>query len=85
MALKEQLERLTTSGWMELPQYVKISGVNTVSKRKADMVDALYNYLNDKDNIINIWNSISAMERELISECIRAGGQLEYKEIKEIM
>ena len=63
---------MTTSGYgMELPQYVKISGVKTVSKRKADMVDALYNYLSNKDNIIAIWNSISQMEKELISEYIR--------------
>ena len=86
MALREQLESMTTSGHgMELPQYVKISGVKTVSTRKADMIDALYNYLSNKDNIIAIWNSISQMEKEIVSEYIRSEGMLESKEIKEII
>jgi hypothetical protein len=86
MALREQLESMTTSGYgMNLPQYVKISGVKAVSTRKADMVDALYNYLSSKDNIIAIWNSISQMEKEIISEYIRSEGKLERKEVKEIM
>jgi len=86
MELREQLESMTTSGYgMDLSQYVKISGVKTASKRKADMVDALYNYLSNKDNIIAIWNSISQMEKEIISEYIRSEGKLERKEVKEIM
>ncbi|EHJ00385.1 hypothetical protein CDLVIII_3839 [Clostridium sp. DL-VIII] len=86
MALREQLESMTTSGYgMNLPQYVKISGVKALSTRKAGMVDALYNYLSNKDNIIAIWNSISQMEKEIISEYIRSEGKLENKEVKEIM
>lgn len=86
MGLREQLESMTTSGYgMDLPQYVKISGVKTASKRKADMVDALYAYLSNKDNIIAIWNSISQMEKEIISEYIRSEGKLERKEVNEIM
>lgn len=86
MALKRYLEEMTTSGHgMELPEFIKISGVKTVSRRKADMVDALYKYLSVEENIIDIWNNISKYERELISEYVRSEGTLEYKEIKDIM
>ena len=86
MALKNELEGMTTSGHgMQLPQYMKILGVKKASKPKEEMVDALYKYLSVEDNIIKIWNMISNFERELISEYIRSEGELEYKEIMEIM
>ncbi|NMF05109.1 helicase-associated domain-containing protein [Clostridium beijerinckii] len=83
--LKEMIETMTTYGSLELPDYLKIAGIKMTSRRKADMVKALYDYLSNKENIINIWKCTIPKEKELISEFIRAGGTLEYREIKEIV
>ncbi|NRY63790.1 helicase-associated domain-containing protein [Clostridium beijerinckii] len=83
--LKEMIETMTTYGSLELPDYLKIAGIKMTSRRKADMVNALYDYLSNKENIINIWRCTIPKEKELISEFIRAGGTLEYREIKEIV
>ena len=83
--LKEIIETLTTYGSMELPDYLKIADIKISSKRKADMVDALYAYLSKKENILDIWKCLIPMEKEIISEFIKAGGILDYKEVKEII
>ncbi|MCT4542607.1 MAG: helicase-associated domain-containing protein [Vallitalea sp.] len=86
MALKELLYDLRTeSHGMQLPQLVRISGVKTASKRKADMVDALYKYLNVEENILNIWKSINSFERTLISEYVRSERGIDSEDIDEIM
>lgn len=85
MALRDYLEKLTKIGWRDsVEYYLKIAGLKAASTRKVDMVSALDNYLSNEQNIINIWNGLKPIEKELMEEYIRSGGSLEYDEIREI-
>lgn len=85
MPLRGRLEELTTTGRTgSLPHMLKLAGIKAASAKKADMVSALYSYLSNPQNIINIWHRLTPCEKELMEEYIRSSGKLERSEVKEI-
>lgn len=82
LVLIDALQSLTT--YLELPDMLKIAGVKPATTKKADMVDALNRYLDNRQNIINIWQRLSPFEKEMLEEYIRANGKLDTYQIKDI-
>jgi len=83
MSLQDILWTLTTD-YNSLPRMLKIAGIKAASTRKADMVAALEKYLKNEQNIIRTWNRLNPLEKELMEECVRSNGKLEYDEIKQV-
>ncbi|NSW92531.1 MAG: helicase-associated domain-containing protein [Firmicutes bacterium] len=86
MSLKAYLERMGTYGGKDtLPYFLKLAGIKTSQRKKAEMVSILDKYLSDEQNIIRIWNILNPFEKELVEEYVRAGGRLDSSEIKHIL
>ena len=79
--IRNQIEQLTTSG---LTDYLKVSNVRPLPKRKADMVDAIEKIITDENEILKIWGNLSALDKELMEVLIRGEGVLDSREIDRI-
>jgi hypothetical protein len=85
MLLVDYLNQITTYGRNDLPSKLKLAGIKTSNKRKAEMVGLLSEYLSKKENILTIWNNLKGFDKEFLEEYIRANGRLDYDEKQEII
>jgi hypothetical protein len=82
MSLREELHKMVTQGFdNSLSELLKISGIKPVSKRKDDMVNALYDVLSKEENIYYIWEALPKYDREVLEEFIRSEGHPDFKEL----
>lgn len=85
MLLADYLNQMTTYGRNDLPSKLRLAGIKTSNKRKAEMVRLLSEFLSKKENILTIWNSLNRFDKEFLEEYIRANGRLDYDEKQEII
>ena len=82
MPLERCFELLTTN---DLPRKLKLAGIKASYLKKADMVRLLNEYLCKKENILDIWNNLNLFEKEFLEAFIRANGNLDSDDRKEIL
>ncbi|MGH4123637.1 MAG: helicase-associated domain-containing protein [Clostridium sp.] len=80
-AIRNQIEQLAT---YNLTDYLKVSDIRPLPKRKADMVDAIEKIITDENEIFKIWKNLSALDKELMEALIRGEGVLDSREIDSI-
>ncbi|MBU3129312.1 helicase-associated domain-containing protein [Clostridium tagluense] len=79
--IRNQIEQLTI---YNLTDYLKISDIRPLPKRKADMVDAIEKIITDEIQILKIWKNLSDLDKELMEAFIRGEGSLDTREIDSI-
>jgi hypothetical protein len=79
--IRDYLELLTIN---DLNQYLKVSDIRPLPKRKADMVDAIEKIIADEYEILKVWKNLSALDKELIEVLIRGEGIINSREIDKI-
>ncbi|GCD08731.1 hypothetical protein [Clostridium tagluense] len=69
--IRNQIEQLTI---YNLTDYLKVSDIRPLPKRKADMVDAIEKIITDEIQILKIWKNLSDLDKELMEAFIRGEG-----------
>lgn len=79
--IRSYLEVLTIN---DLNQYLKVSDIRPLPKRKTDMIDTIERIITDENEILKTWKNLSALDKELMENLIRGEGVIDSSEIDSI-
>lgn len=83
----EELEALTMGkrdGNRSLPNMLKIAGIPKGKKIKEDMVKAMYDFYKNEDNLLQYWNRLEGLEKELLQQYVLHSRYLEWEQLQQI-
>ena len=87
MSFMHILNAMKTSNHSDLdslPKMLLLAGITNKGMNKMKMMEALNDFLSDEEKMLFVWNGLSEMEKELMTEYITSSKVIEKEEIEKI-